>query len=498
MKRKFKVIVKTRDLDPAGYYDGEWVLTTQEEASELKEGTRLVLVGTRVKDDKATDYMMVENNAMMGGGKNGSKIEFDEPTIPSSTVTSKKGLEVILEKDEENPDFWNLKVGIDENNKSLYLYATESSKEEEPEDPEDDNKFDMNKIMEMFSPSSGMKVGTKDDAAEDAKEEDAIVSLKASISFNDKNAIIKFIFDGFTDDTKKNNTIMLSSSFDMEEMMGMFGGMGGNNNEEEDNPDEPTGDEPTEDDDNNEKSTFDMGSFDMFMASFNTKKPGDEDPTVDEETHETKAPKCFMPRIYRFVPDETYNITIGTTEWKTIISYKDVSVPENVEAYIVTKVTPEETQSVASLKPVKELKGGEPYLLHYTSKADNYTMTLLTPNAPDELEAPKGNLLKKSDRKTAGTKDGSTVYVLANKSLGVGFYRWTGDDLGAGRVYLPVGATVAGAHEFCGFIEDGTTAILSIDDFKANVGPFYDLQGRRVDNPTKGIYIVNGKKIVIK
>ena len=503
MKRKFKVIVKTRDLDPAGYYDGEWVLTTQEEASELKEGTRLVLVGTRVKDDKATDYMMVENNAMMGGGKNGSKIEFDEPTIPSSTVTSKKGLEVILEKDEENPDFWNLKVGIDENNKSLFLYATESSKEEEPEDPEDDNKFDMNKIMEMFSPSSGMKVGTKDDAAEDAKEEDAIVSLKASISFNDKNAIIKFIFDGFTDDTKKNNTIMLSSSFDMEEMMGMFGGMG--NKEEE----TTTEDDTTEDDDNNEKSTFDMGSFDMFMASFNTKKPGDEQAKEDEETHETKAPKCFMPRIYRFVPYNTYDISIGSTEWKTIVSYKDVSVPDNVEAYIVTKVTPKKTQSVATLSPVQikdgkqVLKGGEPYLLHSTS--GNYTLTLLTPNDPDELEAPEGNLLWKSDRKTSGEDATSTVYVLANKSLGVGFYKWIGGDLGAGRVYLTGKAhenpNTTNAHEFVGFFVDETgeaTAIESIDDFKANVGPFYDLQGRRVDNPTKGIYIVNGKKVIVK
>ncbi len=26
----------------------------------------------------------------------------------------------------------------------------------------------------------------------------------------------------------------------------------------------------------------------------------------------------------------------------------------------------------------------------------------------------------------------------------------------------------------------------------------YDLQGRRVENPTKGIYIVNGRKVVIK
>ena len=498
MKRKFKVIVKTRDLDPAGYYDGEWVLTTQEEASELKEGTRLVLVGTRVKDDKATDYMMVENNAMMGGGKNGSKIEFDEPTIPSSTVTSKKGLEVILEKDEENPDFWNLKVGIDENNKSLYLYATESSKEEEPEDPEDDNKFDMNKIMEMFSPSSGMKVGTKDDAAEDAKEEDAIVSLKASISFNDKNAIIKFIFDGFTDDTKKNNTIMLSSSFDMEEMMGMFGGMG--NKEEE----TTTEDDTTEDDDNNEKSTFDMGSFDMFMASFNTKKPGDEQAKEDEETHETKAPKCFMPRIYRFVPDPTFNVNIGDAKWKTIVTYKDVEIPENVKAFIVTDVMPENNQSLAKLQYIgKKLKAGDPYLLHSTS--GNYTLTLLTPNDPDELEAPEGNLLWKSDRKTSGEDATSTVYVLANKSLGVGFYKWIGGDLGAGRVYLTGKAhenpNTTNAHEFVGFFVDETgeaTAIESIDDFKANVGPFYDLQGRRVDNPTKGIYIVNGKKIVIK
>ncbi len=482
MKRKFKVIVKTRDLDPAGYYDGEWKLTTKTE--DLKEGTRLVLVGTRVKVDKETadetltDYMMVENNAMMGGGKNGSKITFDaddtnKETIESETVKNKKGLQVVLEKADENGTSWYLNVGTDENDTPLYLYASDTSEEENGEgegegEDEEGNKFDMKKMMEMFSPSSGLKTGTMAAATAD--------SCKATISITDNIATISF-----PKTQGKNNTIMLSSSFDMEDMMEMFGGMGQGEGQGE----------------GGSSSSFDMGSFDMFMASFNTKKPGDENPQTGEDG-KTKAPKCFMPRIYRFVPDETYNITIGSTEWKTIVSYKDVQVPENVEAYIVTKVTPEETQSVASLKPVKELKGGEPYLLHYTSKADNYTMTLLTPNAPDELEAPKGNLLLKSDRKTAGTKDGSTVYVLANKSLGVGFYRWTGDDLGAGRVYLPVGATVAGAHEYCGFIEDGTTAILSIDDFKENVGPFYDLQGRRVNNPTKGIYIVNGKKVIVK
>ena len=107
-------------------------------------------------------------------------------------------------------------------------------------------------------------------------------------------------------------------------------------------------------------------------------------------------------------------------------------------------------------------------------------------------------MLLVSDKKTSGEKGNTSVYVLANKSNGVGFYKWAGGDLGSGRVYLPVEASVGGAHEYCGFFVDETTAIQSIDDSKTNVGPFYDLQGRRVQHPTKGVYVVNGKKVIIK
>lgn len=499
MKRKFRITVLTRDLDPAGYYAGEWVLTKS--TDELYDGARLVLAGTRVKEDKETaektytDYMMVENNAMMGGGKNGSKIVFNDSKkekIPSSTVIDKKGLQVVLEKADENGNSWYLNVGQDENGEKLYLYASEKKKEESQNDDENQNTggFNMEEVMEMFNPSSGLKVGTK--AGTVNKEDASVDSLKATITI-DANSIATIKFPT----AENNNTIMLTSSFDMESMMEMFGGMGGNN-EEEENPDEPTGDDP-----NKEESTFDMGSFDMFMASFNTKKLGDENPTVDEETGETKAPKCFMPRIYRFIPNSTFDITIGTTEWRTIVPYKDVQVPENVDAYIVTGVQKQSTQSLAILSPVedKKLAGGAPYLLHSTE--NSCTLDVLAIDEANTLEAPTKNKLKKSDRTTKGSSTSSTVYVLANKSFGPGFYRWIGEELGAGRVYLPVGAsgTTANAHEYCGFFVDETgeaTAIESIDDFKANVGPFYDLQGRRVDNPTKGIYIVNGKKIVIK
>ena len=49
------------------------------------------------------------------------------------------------------------------------------------------------------------------------------------------------------------------------------------------------------------------------------------------------------------------------------------------------------------------------------------------------------------------------------------------------------------------FVEDLPTAINRVlPDFKKQEPVYYDLQGRKVDNPTNGIYIVNGKKVFVK
>ncbi len=47
------------------------------------------------------------------------------------------------------------------------------------------------------------------------------------------------------------------------------------------------------------------------------------------------------------------------------------------------------------------------------------------------------------------------------------------------------------------FIADDT-GINDVKDESSNVRTVYDLQGRKVDNPTNGIYIVNGKKVLVK
>ena len=46
--------------------------------------------------------------------------------------------------------------------------------------------------------------------------------------------------------------------------------------------------------------------------------------------------------------------------------------------------------------------------------------------------------------------------------------------------------------------DDQTTAIVSIKDGEVKNVTYYDLQGRRIEKPTKGIFIVNGNKVVKK
>ena len=91
-------------------------------------------------------------------------------------------------------------------------------------------------------------------------------------------------------------------------------------------------------------------------------------------------------------------------------------------------------------------------------------------------------------------------YVLM-ASPSVGFYKNTNAfTVGANTAYLPANFDGAGARSFFS-LDDETTGINMVngEGLKVNGSEvYYDLQGRRVLYPTKGLYIVNGMKVVIK
>ena len=150
-----------------------------------------------------------------------------------------------------------------------------------------------------------------------------------------------------------------------------------------------------------------------------------------------------------------------------------------------------------------------------TNPADNQLL-------PTGDEKPKAN-----DNRLCGTFFGGSINGLTVKDGAGNDYNVTHDNIRAFNINTadsrnPIGfyklnntvTTIPGNKAFLvltnaeaqakGFVlefeDGGTTGIETIENSKHSTedGVYYDLQGRRVENPTRGVYIVNGKKVVIK
>ena len=60
------------------------------------------------------------------------------------------------------------------------------------------------------------------------------------------------------------------------------------------------------------------------------------------------------------------------------------------------------------------------------------------------------------------------------------------------------GATPARQLTFSIDSDSETTGISEIENSKSKIENYYNLNGQRVEQPTKGLYIVNGKKVIVK
>ena len=206
-------------------------------------------------------------------------------------------------------------------------------------------------------------------------------------------------------------------------------------------------------------------------------------------------------------PGKEESLEVASIGYSTYYSDRRLSIPESVKAYVVTSVENREVvlEQVTGIIPAHTgliLRG-----------AGKHTFVASTDASTSDVS---GNLLKGTTTKTLITPaEGYTCYVLANPKdgNGVGLYRASlnqndGKSFynNANKVYLPV--ENADVEEGDGqsaralrFRFGGTTDIETMEttDNGQQSRVIYDLTGRRITEIVeKGIYIVNGKKVVIK
>ena len=117
-----------------------------------------------------------------------------------------------------------------------------------------------------------------------------------------------------------------------------------------------------------------------------------------------------------------------------------------------------------------------------------------------------GNLLKgqTTTSDVAASTDGTYHYVFgfatANPTTTYGFYNLaSATEVAAGKAYLETTTQLTDGARLAIVFEDDATAIDAIaKSQEPNANSYYDLQGRRVAQPTKGLYIKDGKKVIVK
>ena len=200
--------------------------------------------------------------------------------------------------------------------------------------------------------------------------------------------------------------------------------------------------------------------------------------------------------------DFVHTLTVGETGYATLCLGCNVAIPNGVKAYAVASIN--STHAV-----MEEITGAIPakQAVIIVAEQGGYDFKYA-----ESAEAVEANLLKGTTVNANITEDAYVLGIVENE---VGLYiarnnvstdtenddpevtyeAWKNN---AFKAYLPM-STASGAAYYSFRFGEGTTGVEEITDNRVQSTVIYDLTGRRVEAITApGIYVVNGKKVLVK
>ncbi len=217
-------------------------------------------------------------------------------------------------------------------------------------------------------------------------------------------------------------------------------------------------------------------------------------------------------------PEEGSEEGSGIVQIKEItVHYREVNAPSTMELTAAFAEGVYWTTFYSAIDNYKAPEGTQVFTVNLdgnTIKTTEIGDSIVTKGQGVMLKSSTGNIvMTKVDNGSSDSYVGNSLvgtshsisnpgnaYVLNYKtSRGVAFYKLSSTGtIGANKAYLVANSTAA-ARAFFAFDTDATTGIdkVNAQNSEKEVKAF-DLQGRRVAKPANGLYIVNGKKVIMK
>lgn len=242
--------------------------------------------------------------------------------------------------------------------------------------------------------------------------------------------------------------------------------------------------------------TMTKGAWTSYTATL-TVENNTSSATVTFEGNSASNSRFFLDEV--LITRPLTSTTVTTTGGLATYCYLyplDLDGISGAKAYKVSSV------DVANSKVMMEqitgtIKGGVPFIL----KSDGDDATFEIPLADESDVVPAGNALVGTLAPTFVTQvaDGKTNFAYSKSNECFVKIADDGNTVPANRAYLPVnlGGGSVKAFTLSFSDEDGISEVkngqLSMDN-----GTIYNLAGQRVNKAVKGIYIMNGKKYIVK
>lgn len=172
----------------------------------------------------------------------------------------------------------------------------------------------------------------------------------------------------------------------------------------------------------------------------------------------------------------------------------DFSKAEGFTAWRISDVSADGT--ITFSKITETIKEGQGVLL-YNKDADGENKTTITLSVGESAGATEYTT---SENKLVGITEPTAIEADTYYGLsGNKFVKVNAGTVKAGKALLPASEIPSTARELQFVFEDETTAIRGIENGQLRMeNSFFDLQGRKIAKPKKGLYIKNGKKVVLK